>query len=340
MGSNNTEYWEKIAEYLKGELSEQDERTLFQWVKSGQENQAIFDQVKKIWENSPDPGEAFEPDTDRAWQRFQFRMEGDEEVAHEPATTTTEKNIQLWPQILRIAAVLAVFIGIGYFVNTTFFEDKMIVLTTAAGEKFSHTLPDSSTVWLNANSQLSYAEDFNVSGRIVHLKGEAFFEVKKAEGKRFTVLTDAAKTEVIGTSFNVSAYADEPVSVQVVTGKVAFSPVNEDNSIFLEPGMEGVLGENGSDEPEKSEIEDQNFRAWQNNELVFSNTSLQQLKQTLEAYFNVQITIDNPNLSNCRFTATFDQPDISEILKVLSITGNLTYDQQGSQYTLYGEGCQ
>ena len=338
MGSNNTEYWDKIAGYLKGELSEQDQRALFQWVESGPENEAVFEQVKKIWENSPDPGEGFEPDADRAWQRFQFRIESETALDNEPTAPESAKKIPLWPQIFRMAAVLAVFMGIGYFVHTTFFEDQMIVLTTAAGEKISHTLPDSSRVWLNANSQLRYAEDFNATHRMVYLKGEAFFEVQKAEGQRFTVLTEAAKTEVIGTSFHVSAYPDEPVSVQVVSGKVAFSPRNEDNSIFLEPGMEGVLEEDNV--PEKSAIEDLNFRAWQNNELVFSNTSLQQLAKTLEVYFNVHIEIDNPNLNNCRFTATFDQPDITEILKVLSIAGNLTYDQQGNQYTLYGEGCQ
>jgi ferric-dicitrate binding protein FerR (iron transport regulator) len=237
-----------------------------------------------------------------------------------------------------MAAVLAVFIGIGYFAYTTFFEDKMIVLTTAAGERISHYLPDSSQVWLNENSQLAYAEDFSAAHRIVRLTGEGFFEVRKAEGKRFTVLTEEAKTEVIGTSFNVRAYPDEDVKVQVVSGKVAFSPRNEDNSVFLEPGFEGLLEKDKV--PEKSAIEDPNFRAWQNHELIFNNTSLQQLAQTLEAYFNISMHIDNPNLANCRFTATFDQPDITEILKVLSITGNLTYDQQGNQYTLQGNGCQ
>ncbi len=343
MGNNNTEYWDKIAGYLNGELSEQDERILFQWVNSDPENQAIFEQTKKIWESSSDPTEDFEPDTDRAWQRFKFRIDSEKEYEAEPHRAEQEspekgKEKRLWPQFLRVAAVLAVFLGMGYFVHTTFFEENMIVLTTAAGEKVSHTLPDSSQVWLNENSQLSYAADFNADHRMVQLRGEAFFDVKKAEGKRFTVLTDEAKTEVIGTSFNVSDYPGQPVRVQVATGKVAFSPRNEDNSIFLEPGMEGVLEKSST--PEKSEIEDPNFRAWQNEELVFSNTSLQQLAQTLEVYFNVQIEIDNPNLNNCRFTATFDQPDITEILKVLSITGNLTYNQQGNRITLNGDGCQ
>ncbi len=160
----------------------------------------------------------------------------------------------------------------------------------------------------------------------------------KAEGKRFTIYAEGTKTEVIGTSFNLRAYAREPVKVQVVTGKVAFARTETDDAIFLVPGQEGVIG-NKSSVARKQPIVNENFRSWKTKNLIFTNTQLDQLAAELESYFNIKITIQNSALRHCRFTTSFRNPDLKEVLDILAVTGNLTITQKETEYFISGSGC-
>lgn len=212
------------------------------------------------------------------------------------------------------------------------------VRLTTTDQKETYYLPDSSQVWLNQRSELRYTTDFNRDNRVVYLTGEAFFVVQKAEGRRFTVYSGLAKTEVIGTSFNLNAYFDDSVVVQVVTGRVAFSPRDQDNAVFLTPGQKGLLrDEQGV--AQRSLVRDPNFRAWQNNQLVFDNTRLTKIIQLLEQQYGVTVELENSNLANCRYTASFSKASLTEVLDVLSAVGDLTYDKTGNRVVLSGTGC-
>jgi transmembrane sensor len=193
-------------------------------------------------------------------------------------------------------------------------------------------------VALNENSTFSYPENFQKENRTVRLTGEAFFEVAKAEGKRFTIFAQGTKTEVIGTSFNLRAYNKKEVKVQVVTGKVAFAKTETDDAIFLVPGQEGVIGENAT-VPAKKVIAEPNFQAWKTKNLAFTDQRLEQLAADLESYFNIDIDIQNEALKNCRFTTSFLDPELQEVLDVLALTGNLTIVRDGNRYVISGKGC-
>ncbi len=332
------EIWILVAKHLKGELSESEKRALDRWKESSTDNKAAVEQMETMWHRTTAPSQHYAPDVDRGWQRFRFSIDSEQGLYHLKGDSPKERKLPLYRKWWALAASVILVFGVGFFIWQMVQQENMILLATYEEEKVSHFLPDSSQVWLNENTRLSYAEDFNLENRIVYLEGEAFFEVKKAEGRRFTVYSGGAKTEVIGTSFNIRAYEGEPVKVQVVTGRVAFSPAGEDNSIFLTPGMEAVLEEDQTNMT-REKISDPNFRAWQNQEFVFNNTSLAQVIQTLEEHYAVDIALANAELANCRYTATFRGAHLSEILNVLTVTGNLTLEQSGNRYILSGEGC-
>lgn len=332
-----SEIWTLVDKHLKGELSESEISALKRWKESDPENKAAFEQIEALWDKTPAPSQDYDPDIDRGWQRFRFRM--DSERGLYDTESDQPKTVRFPLYRWAVAASILLIMSIGYFTWQMLQEDDMIMLTTSNNEKTFYLLPDSSQVWLNENTTLSYAHDFDRDNRIVYLEGEAFFEVRKAEGRRFTVFSGLAKTEVIGTSFNVSAYQGQPVKVQVVTGKVAFSPAGEDNSIFLEPGMEAIIHAENL-KVTKEEISDPNFRAWQNQEFIFNNTSLQHVLQTLAQNYEVEIELANPELANCRYTATFKDADLEAILDVLAATGNLKINQTGNHYVISGKGCQ
>ncbi|NJO02458.1 MAG: FecR domain-containing protein [Bacteroidia bacterium] len=91
-----------------------------------------------------------------------------------------------------------------------------------SGQTGSFLLPDSSQVWLNANTELQYRQDFQQNRVIILSEGEAFFEVKPDKAHPFTIRTSyGVMTRVLGTSFNVKAYQRlKKVEVAVRTGKV------------------------------------------------------------------------------------------------------------------------
>lgn len=328
---------EKLAKLLSGNATEQEGAAA-----KGEE----WEKAKKLWDKAGTMDD-WEPDTDKAWQRFRVKALAREQPAlpaEDPGRV--EKGQQLDPfrtqrwWIASAAAVLLLLLGV-WVVRQIPAEAEMQQYTTAAKEKREVLLPDGSKVWLNENSSLAYAKSFSVDDRQVQLTGEAFFEVQKAEGKRFTILAGGTITEVIGTSFNINAYAKQPVSVQVVAGRVAFADAQKEEAVFLGPGEEATFGGAGTTaQLQKQEIVDQNFRAWQSNELHFANTSLEQLSQTLSSYFDRDIQLQHPALGNCRFTATFENPSLDEVLEVLRLTGNFTITQTPSGYLISGQGCQ
>lgn len=91
--------------------------------------------------------------------------------------------------------------------NFTTPDDSLISEVYAPRKsKLKMKLPDGSTVWLNADSRLSYSESFGRKNRNVRLEGEGYFEVEHGEHP-FVVQTDSAQIKVLGTKFDIKITA-------------------------------------------------------------------------------------------------------------------------------------
>ncbi|MEM6841792.1 MAG: FecR domain-containing protein [Bacteroidota bacterium] len=339
MGKPNDDIWTLVAKQITGELTEEEAKELANWQRQRPENDTLVEQTRELWRESKSGEPFYQPDVEEGWQRFLFRRE--QQVNSSSRMMSVDqlpksRSLVWWSSI---AASVTLLLALGWLWQSRTAETNWQAFATASGETQQLMLPDSSQVWLNSNSTLRYADNFSVENRTVYLEGEAFFDVKQAEGKRFTIFSGGAKTEVIGTSFNLEAYPKAPVAVQVVSGRVAFSSTNEDDAVFLEAGEEAVLTENTA-LVQKQEISNPNFRAWQNNVLKFNNTNLEQIAHQMEEHFGITINLAEPTLANCRYTATFEDATPESVLTTLSAIGNLSYQQQGEQYTLSGAGCQ
>ena len=71
------------------------------------------------------------------------------------------------------------------------------------------TLQDGTVVWLNSETKMRYPVQFSGQNREVWLEGEAYFKVAKNEKQPFVVKTENMDVRVLGTEFNLKAYADE-----------------------------------------------------------------------------------------------------------------------------------
>lgn len=334
MEKENQEYHDLIARHLKGECSPFEERLLAEWIQESEEHQALYEELSVVWDKTSAIREPL-PDTESAWNKVKQQTG----IGSEDAEETIVRQLE-WRSYLRVAAMLLLVAGLGYLLRTVWFTKDDRTLIVAGNEKKEIILPDSSRVWLNKNTRLSYSGNYNDRKREVHLEGEAFFEVRRDKTRPFIVSGIRSVTEVLGTSFNVRALKGaSSETVEVVTGKVSVSATGErSDKVVLYPGEQAVALSDGT--IERSGIKDPNFLSWKSRRLQFSDTPLSEVAKAMEEYFHVGVVIQNKELQNCRFTGDFENPDATMLLKVLSVSLNLSYTKEGNAYVLRGQGCQ
>lgn len=333
MENLDPEIVELIVRHLQGMATQPEEEQLLQWRQSDTQNQASFEEISWAWNSiSPSAG-SFDPDVQKAWNKVK--------------TKTTEKDKELvsngkqriFPDFFwQAAASVLLVLGIGlvwFFVG----REEVAWATVSSGEfKKRVDLPDSSVVWLNKHSTVEYS-DFSGEQRLVKLSGEGFFQVTKNPSKPFQIMGKQSVTEVLGTSFRLRSPEMGPDVVEVATGLVAFSALsNMAEKVFLKPGKRAEIQMNGK--PVESSISDPNFVALQTNRLVFDNTPISEVCLDIESYFGISVTFSDANLINCRFTGSFQNPDLQELLKVIELSANLRFEKTKSGYFLSGKGCQ
>ncbi len=204
------------------------------------------------------------------------------------------------------------------------------------GTRSKILLPDSSEVWLNSNSKISYTHGFGDHERVISLFGEAFFSVSKNEKIPFVVNVNDMNIMVTGTQFNVSAYSpDALVETVLVSGEVHLNYKNKgkDRSVVMKPSQKAVLNRE-SNTLTVEEIDTKAYDSWKDGKLVFDNLTLVQVVDILERWFNVTIVIKNNKLKSYRFTATLDNRSLDQILMYLSFSSPMNYTFENNVVTL------
>ena len=199
-------------------------------------------------------------------------------------------------------------------------------LATGAGSQYRLALPDGTLVWLNAGSSLRYPTAFTGGERRVALSGEAYFEVAKDATKPFRVQSGSATTEVLGTHFNVRAYAGEGgVTTTLLEGSVQVS--NKSLAQLLQPGQQARTTE---ETIELSLADGEEAVGWKNGQFVFHKTPVAAVMQELERWYGTPI--ENKEGSTKHLTATFSRSlPLPKVLRLLEATGDVQFRSQGKE---------
>jgi ferric-dicitrate binding protein FerR (iron transport regulator) len=202
-------------------------------------------------------------------------------------------------------------------------------ISTIFGIRSTFQLPDGSIVHLNSGSKLVFPTEFCGNIRKVELTGEAFFEVKPDREKPFIVKTRDINVKVLGTSFNLKAYPEsKETSATLVNGKVVLE--SESAGIVrqlaeLKPSDRAVyMSDNKSIHLSKEEDLDK-FIAWKDGKLVFFNDPIDEVAEKLGIWYSVTVKIGNAGLKKYRFTATFTDEPIEQVLDLLSKSSPIKY---------------
>ena len=209
--------------------------------------------------------------------------------------------------------------------------------TTRYGEITTVTLPDGSTVTLNANSSLRYAEPWDPrQAREVWLDGEAYFSVVHTDNdQRFHVhLTDDFRVEVLGTEFNVK---DRHRRAQVVlhAGRVrlAIDGAEQPQSVRMQPGE--LVEYSEVDRTLTQELVNPTpYAAWRQRQLVFERMPLREIADALEDHYGVRVTIADDDLAQTQLTGAFPLRNLDMILAVLPTIANVEVVRNGQEIIL------
>lgn len=190
---------------------------------------------------------------------------------------------------------------------------RMLEVSNPRGKVSKVVLPDGSTVWLNADSHLSFPERFVGKTRDVSLSGEAYFCVKHDARHPFVVTTEQLVTTVHGTVFDVCAYPSKPSHVALLMGSVAVkNPAGEER--FVKPGQMASLASDGS--IALADADTYSIGQWTEGFFYFGDTRLIDIMMELGRWYNVNIVFENEATMNLRLHFVAEHTDkLSDIVK-------------------------
>lgn len=206
-------------------------------------------------------------------------------------------------------------------------------LEVPRGGEFSFLLPDSTTVFLNAESRLRFPDRFVPgSERIVYLSGEAYFDVKRNPRSPFLVCLEHSAVKVTGTSFNVKAYPDDTnEATTLISGTVSMGIGTTEQWIVLKPGEQGYY--DATRETLLQQTVDVNYyTAWKDGVFAFYRQPLEEVMKTLGCWYLFDTHYQNEALKSILYTGKINRhASIREVLHTFELMDELTFDIKGKE---------
>ena len=324
-----------LSGYLSGELSPGELSFFEQELGKDPARQALLDEYRQIWDSaSPEHGY----DLDAEWTLLQKKLPGFEmETGKRKGGHVSGRSLLFYSY--RIAAVLVVGLLLAFswiYLGRHMGMERVL----ASDVPVEVVLEDGSRVIVNRNSRLRYRKSFDSNERKVYLSGEAWFDVARDTTMPFIIDAGAALVQVLGTSFNVNAYRENPaVEITVESGLVAMSSkADKLDQIVMKAGSGGRYVKSRK-ELKLIPSSDPNSISWMTRELIFDGTSLGEVCQLINKVYGVHMIVMNEELSSCPITVTFRDQSLESVLRVLELTLDLQVSRDGGEIRLDGEGC-
>ncbi len=165
----------------------------------------------------------------------------------------------------------------------------------------------------------------------MQLEGQAYFDVERDETRPFLISTQGLTVEVLGTSFDVKAYAQDPhITVTVESGKVkVFHPANPDQAYILTKNQQ-LIWDKGSSAFAIAEVDAGEKLAWRYGVLHFNRTPVAEVERLLERWYNVDVVISDASIYSRNITGTHKNESLESVLEALSFALNAQYKKEGN----------
>ena len=330
---DNERYLLLVTRDVSGEITPEEKTELEDFLMNSPEEQERYRVLDKFWRQEvyAEPS----TDVDVALQKVLTRINSGQPQGK------TRSLVVFWK--FATAAVVLISLAIGFYAYRSAGTRSEIVWLekyNGAGTRSMFTLPDGTRIWLNSESGIKYPKAFDSDTRDVKLTGEAFFHVASDAQKPFFIHLDQSTIRVIGTSFNVKAYkGDETIQTSVMTGKVAFIANHKDlkskeDTVFLVKNNK-VIYTLATGKMGREITNAQDDREWINGKLIWKSETLESIARQLERNFGKQVIIKDPRIGQYRYTGTFDESSLDEILQYLAMTKSFKYSIKENALVIY-----
>ena len=315
---------ELLHRLIAGTTTEEENRQLMEWFRQCASKEEFFMLFETAWKESPD--EMPRDVQERMYRRLSRELD---EKKTKTILLRSRFSWKVWPQIA-VACIIIVLGLVNYRMN-----DKQKQLSTQnftvlaeKGQRAFITLPDSTKVWLNSDTKISYPADYGLKERNVTLVGEAYFEVAKNPDKRFIVEAKGMQVEALGTSFNVNAYQnDNKIIASLFSGSVR---VSYDRHVAILKPHESVKVDllNRSFSRYKDESM-QKIALWRNNEITFDGESLEEITHIMSRLYNTTICIEDESLKKVCYIGTIRNNNLENFIDIINLTTPVVYENKG-----------
>ena len=304
--------------------------------------------------------EEVEEEVDNEYYYNLHRLKYQDKLVFAEQNVTAFNHFKISKYLVAACSLILITIIAGLFVyrsknqaSTTVYNTEVI---SGQATRKRVVLPDGTQVWLNSDSKLAYDKDMTKRiTRNVHLTGEAFFDVTHNKSHPFIITTDKITVKVLGTAFNIRAYAkDKKTETTLIRGSIALT-VNDRKTepVILKPHEKFALINH------KQKVENLQAAApvtmmieqvlpvklagkeyteevsWVDNQLVFNNETFEELIPKLERWYNVKINIQNDKVNAYHFTGLFIHEDLKGALTALKLVKPFNFKIKEHDVTIY-----
>lgn len=312
---------ELLVLYFEGKMDERETLKVEKWKESSAENQLLFEEYLATWNSV-------------GFLKTMKKYRGEEALKKVHSKIKVKEKDGFFTVLQRIAAILL----LPFIISTLYFafSGKQAnspaiwqTIKTPAGIRSEFLLPDSTKVYLNSNSSISFPMAFNGKTRDVKTNGELFFEVKKDKSKPFIVDAGEIGIEVTGTEFKVSNYASEKLTeVVLASGSVNIFQGKYNGEkhelIQLKPSERACLFKD-QERLNIDKVDVDKYISWKDGILVFRDDSLKEVVRRLNRWFNADIKLADKDLEGYVYNATFENESLTQILDLLKLTAPIEY---------------
>jgi transmembrane sensor len=318
--------WYLAARSLSNSLTSEEE---YEWtaIMRDEKFRNQFERIKKYWgdsENLP----YLDINTQEDWQRVAGKIRSLKQVNERSMLS------YMWRYAAAVAAIVVVGVWIWKMADQPDHGTFLSAIEAPKGARTSITLPDSSHVWLNAESRITFDQQFGKEHRTLTLEGEAFFDVKKSNVP-FQVHTGSYDVAVLGTAFNVKVYPDDDMtSTTLVHGSLKVTRVNgkgQTEEILLHPNEKIVLKGDTAERFNNPIVLEKNIDAaadadWKEGWLTVRGESLEELSKKIERLYNVKIEFDDANMKSYRYSGRIQQFSLEQVMNALALTSPVRFE--------------
>lgn len=307
-----------VVSVFSGHATDEELAELRQWLAESEANRQLYDACLNSWIVSKAPYAADRYSSDRAWEALNKRK-------------PQSKQVKFVLNFSQVAALFIIALSImgGLLIKNKVKDPSSYVVYVAPPDSILQiTLPDQSQVWLNKGSLLRFpANRFNTKNRDVYLDGEGFFEVDKNDALPFVVHAGTLQIKVVGTSFNVQAYPDNPELVAtLVRGKIDVH-IDHNNKSSLFSNQQLVFRKEDNRVIVTDDVNVNMCIVWMKDMYRFEDETFEEISEYLEKIYNVKVVFENDELKNLSFSGSFLQGQkLEDALELLREVRDYQYD--------------